>query len=499
MYKILTTLLAIVLLPLLVFAQDDNVVKEFAKRALELHSIQINEHLNVLQIEYDKATFELIGVNDQMQTIWRSTFKGHPFQTAKFKGNIITLTSTEDDSKGPNNTFVAFLVDYTTGKLIAQNQICTDEDDYREFPEMSTGDGSYCEVVIRKGLMERKRSYSAFGFSKKLQAQKTISNLQAFELNEKLEIVNSFKPEIDPGLFLTSAFNNNGDIFISWLDGVTINVYRYPKEKPASSKKLSIDIPAESIEIEQNDDHHIMNLIPDEKDKNKVYYAVIYKNKNKNPELNVGKFDFINGKETSATEEFDKKEVKRLKKSYVGVNKKIDDADFSSDQIELKYASEMNGKLVVALGSYSKYSSTTIYPNANVSTSGSTTADYATLINGYDLDLNQKFQQLMPIKSANPFIKLYNGYYITNDKLNILSNYTSSMMNGHYQALSVLDLNTGTWDKMDILSKKHINNGDFADGRGVMWFGTNYIVPYCNPKSWVNYYMFEVTLQQNQY
>jgi hypothetical protein len=455
MYKTLNIVIIALLFPILTFAQDDNVIKDFAKRAVELQSVQINEHLNVLQITYDNDSFELVGMNDQMQTVWRSTFKGHPFKSAEFKGNVVTIASTEDDLKGPNNTYVAFLVDYTTGKLIVQNQIFTNEDTYKEFPEMSTGDGGYCKIIIRQSLMERRRSYSLFGFSKKLQAQKTIFNLQAIELNDKLEIVYSFKPEIDPGLFLTSAFNNNGDIFISWLDGATINVYRYPTEKSASSKKLSIDIPAVSIEIEQNDDHHIMALIPDEKDRNKIYYAVIYKNTNKNPELNVGKFDFINGKESSATEEFNKKEEKRLKKSYVGINKKIDDADFSSFQVELKYANEMNGKLVVALASHSEYTST----------KGSVTIDYATLINGYDLELNQKFQQLMPIKSSNPFIKLYNGYYITNDKLNILSNYTSSMMNGHYQALSVLDLNTGTWDKMDILSKKHINNGDFADGR----------------------------------
>lgn len=157
--------------------------------------------------------------------------------------------------------------------------------------------------------------------------------------------------------------------------------------------------------------------------------------------------------------------------------------------MELKYLNEVNGKLIVAMGSYSEE----MYKTATY------TIDYAVLVNGYDLDLNQKFQQLMPIKSSNLFIKLYSGYYIANNKLNVLSNYTSSMMQGHYQALGVLDLNTGTWDTMDILSKKHINNSDFAYGSGVMWFGNSYIVPYCNPKSWTNNYTFEVTLQQNQY
>jgi len=490
MHKTLTTLIIILLFPILVFAQDDNVVKDFAKRVGDLQSVQINEHLNVLQITYDDDMFELVGINDQMQILWRSTFKGHPFSSNKFKGNVVTIASTEYNSKGSNNTYNAFLVDVTTGKLIAQNQIFTNPDTYQQFPEIATGDGNFCKILIRQSALERRGLYSyVFGYSKKMKEVNTITDLQTFELNDKLEVVNSFKPEIDAGMYLSSAFNNNGDLFISWLNGPTINVYRYSKERSVHSKKLSIDIPAESIEVGENDDHHIMTLIPDEKDQNKVYYAIIYKSTNKNPELNVGKFDFTNGKESSATEEFTKKESKKLEKSFVKVNKKIDDPDFSSFQIELKYANEVNGKLVVALASYSMYSSD----------KGSVTIDYATLINGYDLDLNQKFQQLMPVKSSNPFLKLYNGYHIANDKLNIVSNYSSSMLNGHYQALGVLDLNTGEWDKMDILSKKHINNSDFVDGRGIMWFGNNYIVPYCNPKSMVSLVRAEVTLQQNQY
>ncbi len=490
MHKTLTTLIVVLLLPILVFAQDDNVVKDFAKRAIDLQSVQINEHLNVLQITYDDNAFELVGMNDQMQTVWRGTFKGHPYQTAKFKGNVITIASTEYNLKGPNNTYNAFLVDVATGKLIAQNQIFTNPDTYQQFPEIATGDGNFCKILIRQSALERRGLYSyAFGYNKKMKEVNTITDLQTFELNDKLEVVNSFKPEIDAGMYLSSTFNNNGDLFISWLNGPTINVYKYAKEKAVPSKKLIFDIPAESIEAGENDDHHIMALIPDEKDPNKVYYAIIYKNMNKNPELNVGKFDFANGKENSATEEFTKKEVKKLEKSFLKVNKKIDDPDFSSFQLELKYANEINGKLIIALASYSMYSSN----------KGTVAIDYATLINGYDLDLNQKFQQLMPIKSSNPFIKLYSGYHIANDKLNVIFNYSSSMLNGHYQALGILDLNTGEWDKMDILSKKHVNNSDFTDGRGLMWFGNSYIAPYCNPKSMVSYYRSEITLQQNQY
>ncbi|MHB8209457.1 hypothetical protein [Mucilaginibacter sp.] len=491
MHRTLTTLFFILLFPILVFAQDDNVVKDFAKRAVDLQSVQVNEHLNVLQITYDDDVFELVGMNDQMQTIWRSTFKGHPYQTAKFKGNVVTIASSEFSlSKGPSNTYNAFFIDISNGKVITQNQIATSEDTHQHFPQLFTGDGNFCKVIIRQNDLK----YGAFSiglinWNKNIKAYNATTDLQELELNDKLEVVNSFKPEIDAGLYIGSAVNNKGNIFISWLNSNSVEVYKYGNEKDAPSKKLSSDIPIGTIELNTDDEHHVTALVADEKDENKVYYAVIYKNKNKNPELNVGRFDFTNGKESSTTEEFIKKERKRLEKSYVGVNKKINDPEFSSDQMEFKYVNEVNGKLIIALATYYlvTYNSATL------------TIDDAILINGYDLDLNQKFQQLMPVKSSNPFTKLYNGFNIANDKLNILSNYTSGSFNSHGQALGTLDLNTGEWDKMDILSKKHVNNSDFADGKGVMWFGNSYIVPYCNPKSMVSYVRAEITLQQNQY
>jgi len=490
MYKTLTTVIIALLFPILVFAQEDNVVKEFAKRAVNLQSVQINDHLNVLQITYDDDSFELVGMNDQMQTVWRSTFKGYPYGSAKFKGNVVTLASTEYNlNKGANNTYNAFLVDVSTGKIIIQNQIYSIADTYRQIPQLFTGNGNFCTVVIRQSDLEIKsalRSY--FSFTSDAKPYNTTNDMQAIELGDKMEVVNSFKPEVAAGLYIGTAANNKGDIFISSLNETTVEAYKYEKGKNTPSKKLSIDVPAVKIEL-NTIEHHVTGLVADEKDENKVYYAIIYKNKNKTTELNVGKLDFSNGKENSVTEEFNKKELKRLEKSYVGVNRKINDPDLSSFQMELKYLNEVKGKLVVALGSFMEE----VYDRVTY------TIDYAVLINGYDPDLNQKFQQLMPVKDTNPFVAVNNGYHIIGDKLNIACNYTSGTFNAHGQAIGIMDLNTGAWDKMEILSKKHINNSDFLNGNGVMWFGNSYIVPYCNPKSMVSYYRSEITLQQNQY
>jgi len=487
MYKTLTTLFVILLLPILVFAQDDNVLKDFAKRADDVQSVQVNERLNVVQITYDNNSFDLVGVNDQMQVLWRSQFKGYPFKTLKFKGNVITIASTDYNlSNGPNNTYNAFLIDITTGKVMVQNQIFSNTDKFSQSLEISTGEGNFCRIVVRQRAIKRSLFGGiTFSRSKIIKEENATTDLQAFELNDKLEVVDLFKPEIDPGSYMHSTFNNKGNLFISWLDGTTANVYKYEKGKTTASRKISMNIPI----LDKEGEKYQMSFIASEEDPNVVYTAMIYRNKDKDPELNVGKFDFSNGKPSSVTETFIKKDLKKLEKAFVKVNKKISDPELGLYDIELKYIMEKNGKLVVVTGARNGYT----YDGIPV------IADFALLINGYDADLNQKSQQLMPIKSLNPFLDLYNGYHIMNDKLYIVANYTSGTFNSHGQDLGIMDLNTGSWDKMDILSKKHVNNSDFSGGDGVMWFKDSYIVPYFNPKSAVSLTRSEITLQLNQY
>jgi len=68
-------------------------------------------------------------------------------------------------------------------------------------------------------------------------------------------------------------------------------------------------------------------------------------------------------------------------------------------------------------------------------------------------------------------------------------------MNGLH---GVLDMSTGNWDKMDILSKKRINNNAYLNGDGVLWFGNVFSIPYCQPGVLKNY-RYDVSYQQNGY
>lgn len=211
-------------------------------------------------------------------------------------------------------------------------------------------------------------------------------------------------------------------------------------------------------------------------------------NQDKDAELGIGKFDFSTGKKYFVAEAFDKAHVKMLQKSFVPLNKKIDDADLGPRSgLHLRYLTETNGVLIAALTS--RYLTTGSY--------GIWNTENSVLINGYDENLNTKFQQILPIKYTVPNNFLPFGYHAAKNKLYVVGNTKSGLttLNGVY---GCLDINTGKWDKMYVLSKKKISNTDYADGDVILWFNDNYLVPYFEAKGLMKN-KFNITLQQNSY
>jgi len=491
MYKTLTTVIIALLFPILVSAQEDNVVKDFVEGATELNSLQINDHLNVLEVTNDDGTFDLMGVNDQMQVVWKTSLQGHPIKVAKFKNNIVIVASTDySKMKFTNNTFNAFLVEPLKGKLIVQKQIYNGTDDFMEFPEVSTGDGDFLKFTIRQSAFSRSVHFDLYGFSitKFIKEINKTTDLETFEFNSKLEQVSSFKPQIAGGTYVKTTWNKYGDMFIAWLNGPTVEVYQYENGKTSPSNQLNLDISF------KEDDRLIpgnsIKFTPDENNRTAIYYALVYYNEDKEGTLGIGKFDFASGKKPFITEPLTKAHLKELTKSYVSVNKKIDDPKLMLFAIGIRYIKEIDGKLIVTLSSLDGQQS-------GINAGGAWMSETSTLINIYDTDLNLKFQNIMPGGYSYPNIVMQTSYKLVDKKLNVFCNYKSGAltMNGLYGSL---DLTTGGWDKITILPKKKLNNGAYANGNGLMWFGSSYIVPYCDPKT-LKYYKFDVSLQQNDY
>jgi hypothetical protein len=446
MYKTLTTLFIALLFPILVFAQDDNVVKDFIEKATHITSLKINDHLNVLQVTHEDNNFDLIGVNDQMQVVWKSSLKGHPIKTAIFKGKIVTVASTEYDlTRSMNNTFNAFLTDPLNGNLLIQKQIYTSPDTYQEYPDVSTGDGAFFKFIIRQAAA--KRIY-VFGFLSVAAYDKLLNkttDLEVLEFNDKLETTNDFKPQIAAGTYIKAVWNKYGDMYCAWLNGPTVEIYQYNESKTAPSNQLNIDVTF------KEDDKFIPGnsilLTTDDNNRNALYYGLVYYDEDKEGTLGVGKFDFSNGKKSFITELLDKVHLKEIKKNFVVVNKKIDDPNLNTSDLAIRYLKVSADKVIATTSSIQEGNSS----------QGSWVKESSTLIYIYDVNLNLKYQQVFPAGYGYPNAILHSGYNVFNNKLNVVSNYKTGLatMNCLY---GVLDLSTGNWDKMDILPKKKINN-----------------------------------------
>jgi len=485
-------LIALVLvLPFMASAQDEApVYKDFYSKSKEIPaSFILNDHVNIMMANKDNDTFDVIAVSDQMQVLWTTQMKGHPVAGAKFKGKILAVASTEySGMKAGNNTYNGYVIDPANGKVLLEKMIYDGSSAYMVIPYIATGEGDYFKMAIRQTGFERRvhvatpLSFFSNNYTKQLNETK---GLEVVEFNDKLEAVNKFQPQLPGGDFLALTFNNAGDMFISWFTDKGVDFVRYGAAKNSQPVKISTDA---SFTHDKGDiAMGLVQIVASKKDPAVLLYTMMYKNVNKDNELGVGRLDFNTNKKKVVTEVFIKDHIKSLEKAFVPVNKKMDKPDMGSAKLlNVRHLLEDNGHLVVTITGRS----------SSQGTMGVWELETSTLLNVYDADLNLKAQQFVPSGYSMPARILSSGYYIKNDKLYTITNDKQGMTT-MYATYGVLDLNSGKWDKMVWLSKKHISNSDFAGSSCTLWYPNALIVPYIDVRNGIGTTKYDVTLQQN--
>ncbi len=108
------------------FAQGDSTVyKNIAEKTLGVtSSFKIDDNKAVLQVRLTDSTFGLIGLDNKMQVLWRTQFKGYGVTGGMFKGAGLAIADSVYYSKHEaDHTFRAFLIDPRSGKIILQKEI----------------------------------------------------------------------------------------------------------------------------------------------------------------------------------------------------------------------------------------------------------------------------------------------------------------------------------------------------------------------------------------
>ena len=445
-------------------------------------------------INNDNENFDLLAVNDQMQVLWKKSFIGFALAVDKFKNKVVAIASTDHSGiKGSNNTYKGFILDAANGKTLAEKVIFTGSDEYMTYPIIYTGEGAYLKLAVRQSGLKRKLhvglpflgGFSINGYAKEFNE---THDLQVLDLNEQLDPIATIKPAISNGSFINIRWNKQADMFVGWLNGPSIEVYRYDAGKTTPSAQLTADVVLKEDKSSLPGEYILFT--PSEVNNSILYYSLLYINTNKDAELGIGKFDFKSGKKQYVTQVLDKDNLKAVKKAFVPVNKKIDDVNTGYGKgMKIRYMNEISGVLVTTLSSTSSESSSI--------GSGRWQMEASILINGYDANLNLKYQQYMPVSYSNPNFLLPTGYHSEKNKLYIVANNKDGMVSLK-SVYGAFDVTTGQWDKMDYLSKKKINNSAYSAGGAILWFGNSYIVPYMAPKGLMSI-KYDVTLQQDIY
>lgn len=486
----------LLLLPFALFAQQDPIAlyPDFYDGIKSITSIVWDDHTNIATVNLDNENFELTAVNDQPQQLWRSSFVGYVLKTARFKDKIIAIAATEHSNfKGAGNTYVAYLVDAANGKQLATKEIYHGPDDYVEIPAVFTGGGNFVKLCVRQTAFARKMHvglpgmFAMFSIGKYEKEFNETKELDEVTLTDKLEPT-TVKLPVANGSMVNWCANIKGDLFIAWFNGPTIKVYKYPDGSASPVRQINADIsfvPNNRTMLSESFLLHASSANPDV-----LYYATSYNNPDNDAELGVGKMDFSTGKKAFVTEAFNRDHVKTLEKSFVTINKKADDVNLGArSDLHIRYLDEAGGTLITAVTSQHFQSSSI--------GAGVGCLENSVLVNGYDENLATRFQQILPANYAyaNRFLPI--AYHATRDKFYCISNEKSGL-NTETGIYGCLDLASGKWEKMQALSKKHIGNAEYVDGKAVLWFGNSFAVPYFALKG-LSQGNADVTLQQNGY
>lgn len=487
MNKILLLLLLVFLLPILSSAQNASPVFEnFAKGLKDHRNFAFNDHLNVMQLTTDDDKFNLVAVNEKMQIVWKISLDGYGIDINKFDNKIVALAATAHSRyNGINNIYRAYLVDPETGRVSSDKIVYQSTNDLVEIPVMYTGNGAFFKLAVRQTTTKRPANFGEGFISAITFADGDIRGTRAIKMidyNEKLDSVSAFKIPLSNGSFMSMVWNKQGDTFISWLNGPSIEIYKYDAGKTSPSNQLTVPL---TLKASRNADAFNLIHLQPATDRNVLYYSLLYLNADKEPELGVGKLDFEKNIKGYVTQVLNKSNLKVLKKNFVPPNKDFDDVDFGLiEGMGIKFIEEHNGKLIVATA--------TEYVISGISYQGDL------LLNCYDTNLKLGFQQILPTNYRSVYKWPPIGRYWDNSKLHIITNAKKglSSLQGVY---AILDVNNGKWDKIEHLSKKHIGDTDYIDGNDVLWFGNNYIVPYFAIKGFFIKSKYDITLQSNQY
>jgi len=415
-------------------------------------------------VDVPKADFAVVIVDDKLNQKSITPLSGFPMAIGKFKNSILVVASSDRSFLTSfENKFIGYLLDETTGKLIMQKIIYEGKKDYFEQPDFFfSEDGSYFKMSVRLTNMKR-----TIHFGSTAKEFKSSQSYTIIEYNSNLEQAQKMEPQMPAGDTWNASCAKDGTFIISTFDTENrkINIATYLSSNPKPLKVVSMP-----IDLYKDKDDEVSSITcASSKTPLINYVALFYRNSNKEFSSYIARVDFNTGTYILAKEIFDNDHIKALRKSFVPVNKKIDDIEFKNPKyMNIRHLEEYNDKLLVSIAS--KYTMSSQYQTI--------TFDGSVLMNIYDQALKPLYYQFIP---RNYKSQLSEGskvsYNLKDNVLRILANQQDGLLSVS-TIYTEMDLNSGKINKMNFIPKNDIKSSYYANTEAVSWLNESFITPF---------------------
>lgn len=425
-------------------------------------AVALSNNMSAMIVNVPKSDFAIVALDDRLNQKWLTPLSGFALAIGKFKGHVIVISASQGTFiKSFTSTFKASVLDEQTGKILKEKIIYEGSADYFEDPDFFFAeDGSYFKMTSRLTAMKR----SSVIFSTVINLESKYLGTQEFNIitfDDQLNIVDHTNPIMPAGDTWQSTCNEDGSFIITTVDkkSSVINVATYISSKREPLKLISVP-----IDFGKGVDYSSIK-IASSKTPLQSYVSTIYKNAKKEQVLFVAKLDFKDGSVQKTTETLDKNYFKNLEKSYVPVNKELDDAFFSnSDFSFVGHIEEFNDKLMVSLSQSISYAQGGQY-------------DGSVLVKIYDQQLKSQYQQIIPRSYKSVFGEgSITAYSLNGKNLRMLANHRDgNSVNAIY---GELNLDNGQLVKMNLINKEDMKSDYYANTKSIAWNNKSFMIPY---------------------
>jgi hypothetical protein len=430
------------------------------------NTINLSDNSLAMVVGIPKADFAVVNIDSKLAQKWLTQLSGYPLTIGKFKNTILVVAASDKSFlKSFGGSYKAYLLEEKTGKILSEKIIYEGNKEFIEDPDFFFAtDGSYFRMSVRLTLMKRKTGILAV-----YQSDKSYPKTQDFSiinydgnLNQR-EIVHPRMPE---GTQWITSNGPDGSLFIATVDNkggkISAATYISNSADPLKTVTIPMDI-RKGKEI-----NSILSTAGSAPFIN--YLAVVYENSDKETTLLTSKIDFKDGTSKVTKEVFDSKYIKELKKSFVPVNKKFDDLEFTKIEfLGVKHIIEYGDKLLVGVAPCFFQASNSV----------AATFDGSLLMKVYDQDLKGLYHQFIPrtyMSVDGEGSKI--AFSLTGNTLRMVANRRSGSLSAVSSLYGEMDFLTGKMLKFNKVPDKDIKSGLYVNTESVTWLNESFILPY---------------------